>query len=188
MTEKPESIQSVEHGHEAHPPRRHEVMAPKTPSPHSLSRRAFFRQMSGVTVATLATGSVGETLLSSPASSLAHAAAMGPADLLTRRWQAYRLRQEAAMAHSNLPLPTYPTNGDEAAYPTTMANFTKGLPHNALGDGERTTYETLLKALTTGQSAAFEALPLGGQLPLANPQAAYAFALEGLDPHQLDCP
>jgi hypothetical protein len=92
------------------------------------------------------------------------------------------------MAHSNLPLATYPTNGDEAAYPTTIANFTKGLPHNALGEGERTAYEALRNALTTGKSAAFEALPLGGQFPLANPQAAYAFELEGLDPHQVAIP
>ena len=82
-----------------------------------------------------------------------------------------------------------PTNRDEAAYhPTTVANFTKGLPHNALGEGERPAYEALLQALTTGQSAAFEAIPLGGQLLLANPQAAYAFELEGLDPHDLMIP
>jgi hypothetical protein len=166
MTDKPESTQSVVHVHGARPPGRHEVITPETASPCVLSRRAFFRQMRGVTVATLAAGGVGTALLSGTTCAWAH----GPADLLTRRWQAYRLRQEAAMAQGNLPLPICPTNGDEAAYPTPIASFTKGLPHNALGEGERA-------ALTTGQATAFEALPLGGQLPLANPQAAYAFAL-----------
>ena len=47
-------------------------------------------------------------------------------------------------------------------------------------------YAALLNALTTGQSAAFEAIPLGGRMPLANPQAVYAFELEGLDPHQVE--
>ena len=46
----------------------------------------------------------------------------------------------------------------------------------------------LRAALTTGQATAFEALPLGGQIPLVNPQAAYAFALEGLDPHHVALP
>src|SRR5438309_12072962 len=77
-------------------------------------------------------------------------------------------------------LPISPTNGDEAAYPTPIANFTKGLPHNALGEGDRTAYAALRAPLTTGQATAFEALPLGGQLPFVNPQAAYAFALEDL--------
>jgi PAP2 superfamily len=187
MTDKPESLQSVAHVHGARPPGHHEVIAPKTPS-RSLSRRAFFRQMHGVTVATLAAGSVGTALLSRATRAWAQAAAMGPADLLTRRWQAYRLRQEAAMGHGNLPLPISPTNGDEAAYPTPIASFTKGLPHNALGEGDRTAYAALRAALTSGQATAFEALPLGGQVPLVNPQAAYAFALEGLDPHHVVVP
>ena len=89
------------------------------------------------------------------------------------------------MAQGNLPLPMCPTNGDEAAYPTPIDNFTKGLPHNALGEGDRTAYAAHSAALTSGQGTAFEALPMGGQTPLANPQAAYAFDLEGLDPHQV---
>jgi hypothetical protein len=113
---------------------------------------------------------------------------MLPGDLQTRRWQAYQRRRDAAIAHSNLPLPSYPTNGDETAYPSRMASFTKGLPHNDLGEVAPAAYAALLHAIHTTQPAAFEAIPLGGKVPLANPQAAYAFALEGLDPHQLECP
>jgi hypothetical protein len=152
----------------------------------SLNRRTFLGQMSGMTVTTLAAGGSGLAMLSGTSRSLAQAAEMTPGDLQNRRWQAYRLRHAAAMAHSHLPLPGYPTNGDEAAYPTKIASFTKGFPHNGLGEVEPAAYAALLHALTTGQSAAFEALPLGGRMKLANPQAAYAFELEGLDPHQVD--
>jgi hypothetical protein len=188
MTQQPESTPHVECLDRANQPERHAAPGPEMAPAISLSRRAFFRQMRGVTVATLAAGSVGTALLSRASRAWAQAAAMGPADLLTRRWQAYRLRQEAAMAQSNLPLPICQTNGDEAAYPTPIASFTKGLPHNALGEGDPMAYATLRAALTTGQAMAFEALPLGGQLPLANPQAAYAFDLEGLNPHHVAIP
>jgi hypothetical protein len=144
--------------------------------------------MSGVTVATVASGSVGTAMGSGTTSPRVQAAEMTPGELQNRRWQAYRRRRDAAIAHSSLPLPTYPTNGDEAAYSTRIASFTKGLPHSVLGEVEPTAYNALLHALTTGQSAAFEALLLGGQVKLANPQAAYAFELEGLDPHQLEIP
>jgi hypothetical protein len=188
MTRQPESTPHVECRDSAHQPERHEAPSPERAPVAALNRRAFFRRMRGVTVATLAAGSVGTALLARTTRAWAQAAAMGPADLLTRRWQAYRLRQEAAMAQSNLPLPICPTNGDEAAYPTPIASFTKGLPHNALGEGDPKAYAALRAALTTGHASAFEALPLGGQLPLANPQAAYAFDLEGLDPHHVALP
>jgi hypothetical protein len=151
----------------------------------SLSRREFLRS---ATIATLATGEVAATLVSGAHNSPVHAAGMTPEDLQSRRWQAYRVRRDAAIAQSNLPLPTYPTNDDETAYPTRIASFTKGLPHNDLGEVEPMAYEALLHALTTSHSAAFEAIPLGGRLRLANPQAAYAFQLEGLDPHQVEIP
>ena len=138
MTQQPESTPYATCGDSTNQPERHAAPGPEMAPATSLSRRAFFRRMRGVTVATLAAGSLGTALLSRTTRAWAQAAAMGPADLLTRRWQAYRLRQEAAMAHGNLPLPVCPTNGDEVAYQTPIASFTKGLPHNALGEGERT--------------------------------------------------
>lgn len=95
-----------------------------------LNRRAFLEQLGSMTAATLTVGVVGSSL---PVDSLASAAAatgMGPDDAHDRRWQAYKLRHEAAMAHSNHPFPSFPTNGDEEAYPNKIASYTKGLPHN----------------------------------------------------------
>jgi hypothetical protein len=103
MTQQPESTQRVACINSPNQPERHEVPSPKTASAAALSRRAFFRRMQGITVATLAAGSIGTAVLSRVTRAWAQATAMGPADLLTRRWQAYRLRQEAAMAHGNLP-------------------------------------------------------------------------------------
>src|SRR5206468_11602061 len=54
-----------------------------------------------------------------------------------------------------------------------------------LGEVDPQSYNALLNALTVGRHTAFEAIPLGGRVKLANPQAAYAFELEGADPHQV---
>lgn len=62
---------------------------------------------------------------------------------------------------------------------------TKGLPHNERGEVELPAYNTFLKALATGRPADFEAVPLGGRAKFANPQAAYASAVEGLELHAL---
>jgi hypothetical protein len=115
---------------------------------------------------------------------IADAAEMGPGSAHDRRWQAYQRRHDAAMTHSSQPFPSFPTNGDDEAYPNRIASYTKGLPHNECGEVDLNAYAALLKALETGQHAAFEAIPLGGRVKFANPQAAYAFALEGPDPHQ----
>jgi hypothetical protein len=44
---------------------------------------------------------------------------------------------------------------------------------------DRRAYEALVHALATGEAAAFDAIPLGGSVSLVNPQAAFAFVLEG---------
>ncbi len=149
-----------------------------------LSRRTFLGQLGSATAATLGASLVGvPSPVGSPVTAT-DAAEMGQNELSDRRWQAYRLRHDAAMAHSNRPFPAFPTNGDEEAYPSKIASYTKGLPHNERGEVDLNAYAALLKALETGQHAAFEAIPLGGRVKFANPQAAYAFELEGPDPHQ----
>jgi hypothetical protein len=110
---------------------------------------------------------------------------MGPLSPQQRRQQAYQVRQQAALYHRTLPLPEHRANGDEDRYPAKIASFSKGLPHNHRGEVDLAAYSALLQALTTGQFAAFEAIPLGGRVKLANPQAAYMFEMEGSDPHQV---
>ena len=103
---------------------------------------------------------------------------------MTRRNDAYNLRVSAASAQAEAVYGTQETNGDEGLYADYRASFTKGLPHNSLGEVDVAAYEALLGALETGQTQDFEAIPLGGTRKLANPQGAYRFDLVGLDSHK----
>ncbi|MCI0744061.1 MAG: vanadium-dependent haloperoxidase [Verrucomicrobia subdivision 3 bacterium] len=102
-----------------------------------------------------------------------------------RRMQAYRIRQQAALLEFNQPLPTHPNNGDEVLYPNKIGNYSKGLPHNELGEVDLDAYGALLTALASGRREDFEAIPLGLGARLANPQSGLAFELEGPDSHAL---
>jgi hypothetical protein len=95
------------------------------------------------------------------------------------------VRVEAANFQRTQPLPEHPDNGDEARYPSRFASYTKALPHDALGDVNTTEYNKLLAAVASGNPADFEAITLGGPRKLSNPQAAYAYQLEGADSHAL---
>ncbi len=100
--------------------------------------------------------------------------------------QAYRVRLQCADRLRQSIVPTHPHNGDETLYPTYIGNFSKGLPHNTLGEVEPAAYQSLLAAMLSRTPC--ESIPLGGAVKLANPQAAFAFHLEGSDTHNLTLP
>ncbi len=95
-------------------------------------------------------------------------------------------RAAAARLEDQLPQPTHATNGDETALPGWIACYSKGLPHNALGEVDGAAYQLLLRAIGSGDPADFESIPLGGFVKLANPQAALAENLIGPNPSRLD--
>jgi hypothetical protein len=66
------------------------------------------------------------------------------------------IRVKAASFERNRTLPVHMDNGDEAAYPNRIGNYSKGLPHNAFGEVDLPSYATLIKAVTTGQPADFQ--------------------------------
>src|SRR5205814_59930 len=104
----------------------------------------------------------------------------------SRRMQAYAIRVQAAADEATQPIPDQPDNGDEDRFPNLIGSYSKGLPHNNLGEVDVTAYKALLKALTTGDPADFERIPMGCPPPryrLVNPQAGLAFDLEGIDSH-----
>lgn len=107
-------------------------------------------------------------------------------ETVTRLDQAYQRRLQAAQRLQESVTVTHPTNGDESRYASFIGNFSKGLPHNALGEVEPAAYQALVEAMAGQRSC--ETIPLGGQLKLANPQAAFAFHLEGMDTHNLTLP
>jgi hypothetical protein len=98
------------------------------------------------------------------------------------------IRDTAAQNERNIPIPAHPDNGDEARYTTKIGNYSKGLPHNGIGEVDLTAYQTLLTALGSGQVNDFENITLGGAVPLVDPQAGLAYDLEGTDSQQLYLP
>jgi hypothetical protein len=70
-------------------------------------------------------------------------------------------------------------------YANRIGSYTKALPHNSFGEVTPAAYSALIKALSTGDPADFENVPLGGVVKQADPQAAFAFGLEGADSHCL---
>jgi len=111
-----------------------------------------------------------------------------------RRQRARKIRQQAIALSEAKPLPVYLCNGEEAEYIRShgvpLANYSKGLPHNAVGEVDRDAYAKLLAALSSGKPSDFEQIPLGSPngRKLTNPQAGLAFDLEGFDAQALVIP
>lgn len=145
---------------------------PTTDQPGRLNRRSF---LGGVTAATVAAGFLGLP-------TIAEAKEIGPENPVQRREDEWVRRNGDAVAEKLLP-PKHPTNGDEDRYFNKIGNFSKGLPHDVLGEVELSAYTGLITALTSGAASDFEAIQLGGVVKLSNPQSSYAYCLEGSDSH-----
>lgn len=109
---------------------------------------------------------------------------------IIRRNAARHIREEAAALAFLRTHHDHVSNGEEGAYPNYIANYTKALPHNELGEVEPSAYRALLKALGTGHPEDFEKIPLGtpNGAKLTNPQLGLSFDLEGTDPQALTLP
>lgn len=102
--------------------------------------------------------------------------------------QAYDKRVSAAKDDRGVEVPPHPNNGDEATYPSGIANFTKGFNHNSFGEVDHSVYASYLAAAESGQRADFDALEMGGTVPLVDPQAGLAYDLETYDVSQNSIP
>jgi len=163
----------------------------RVPRQSELTRRKFLG-VGCATAATLASTMVGVSSLAAPETAAAappgSPAPFDPSggNLQQRRTSARLTRLDAAQLAFTRPLPVIANNGEENDYGgKRIGNFSKGLPHNGLGEVDPAAYNALLFALSTGNNADFEAIPLGGARPLRNPQAGIAFDLEGPDSHHL---
>ncbi len=112
---------------------------------------------------------------------------------IQRAEEAYELRCRQAKFQKNLPLPSHPANGDEDRYATKAASFSKGLPHNELGEVDISAYDKMLYALQSGHSVDFENIPMGEpnlakRRKLVNPQSGLALDYAGADSHHLSQP
>jgi len=77
----------------------------------------------------------------------------------------------------------HPINGDELWHDTKFASYSKGLPHDALGEVNRASYQTLTDAVEG--KGEFSAISLSGTRLLENPEAAYSFNMSGYDPNDV---
>jgi hypothetical protein len=104
-----------------------------------------------------------------------------------RRQQAYKVRIDAARYERDLEQAPQFLNGDEALYSNHIASYSKGLPHNALGEVDDTAYNQFVAALESGSLDQLNSITLGwpSGRKLVNPLAAFAFQLEGPDSHHV---
>jgi len=168
-------------------------------SPSPLSRRTFLGRV-GVSTAVAATAVgmpslLGNKVLASQEALSPDFAGIIPEGELSggeggerRRERAFRTRIRAATEEFHVPIPRQVNNGDEARYPNRIGNYSKGLPHDGIGEVDPGAYDALLAAIASGDPDDFERIPLGGTAKLANPQSGLAFELEGTDSGQLTIP
>jgi hypothetical protein len=110
-------------------------------------------------------------------------------DARARRERALQIRIRAARQEHCLPLPAQIDNGDEDRYPNWIGSFSKGLPHDAIGEVNPAAYDSLLTAVSSGDPNDFANIPLGGNTKLAGPpQAGLCYTLQGTENGQLTSP
>ena len=149
-----------------------EKTSDKAGSAGRVDRRSFLSRVSAVTVAA--------GFLGLP--TIVQAKEIGPESPVQRKDDEFTRRDGVAIKERLLP-PKHPTNGDEGRYFNKIANFSKGLPHDILGEVNLDAYKGMIAALSSGSASDFAAIPLGGTLKLSNPQSSYAYCLEGAESH-----
>jgi hypothetical protein len=111
-----------------------------------------------------------------------------------RAEEAFQIRKDTALQEKQAPDVTQTANLDEVAFASRIGNYSKGLPHNALGEVDPSAYSIFLQAMENGAPMSdVERIPMGSanpalQMKLVNPCAAACFSLQGADSHHLAIP
>lgn len=108
---------------------------------------------------------------------------LDPLTASQRHQEAADYRINRANANFNNPPAQHLTNGDEYGVANFAGQFHKTLPHDNNGVVDSAAYNKLRNAITEGTFEAFEQVPSGGSVKLANPLAAQVYDLEGRDSH-----
>lgn len=151
----------------------------EVPSPAGLTRRLFL----GAAASTTTVLAADEP--SAPAASESTGA---------RARQAYRIRVDAARLQRDAMQPQHSSNGDEQQFSNKIGNFSKGLPHNSVGEVDPNAYQVFTQALKDGAHLSdMEKVPMGSADParqrkFVNPCSGVCFELEGADSHHLAIP
>ena len=107
--------------------------------------------------------------------------------------RSFALRTQEAGKDAFTPSAPQLDNGDEALYSTKIGNFSKGLPHNDLGEVQGYAYDLFVQAMHSGTQEAMDQIPMGSpdpsqRLKLVNPCSGVAFDLQGADSHHMAIP
>jgi len=153
-------------------------------------RRAFLRVGVGTAAAVALVKEAAPMALAPPAAAPGAGKGAARRRVHDRVQRAFDLRVERAFALKRREPAVPDTNGDEARYPQKLASYTKGLPHDRLGEVDLAAFRALTTALESGRQEDFEAVPTAGGLRQVNPQAALGYGLEGAESTQvsLDAP
>lgn len=165
-----------------------EASAPSSEFPNKKSRRSFLATLGSVAAsfgfATRAEAGVVKPL---PGYSAGRPAPLRGSQIFTwkpgkeRGIKAFNIRMRAARPLFNAFVPGHPQNKDEKTYDNRIGSFSKGLPHNLLGEVDTLAYDALIQALKSGKPHVFDQIPQGGTLKLVSPQACNALQLSGRD-------
>lgn len=145
-------------------------------SPTGGNRRRFLRQSLASSL-----GFVGASMVGGLSMVANRAEAMGVIQIppLVRRTQlALEQRIRRAVANLSANVPPQPVNQDEAL-PGFYASYSKGLPHNALGEVEPAAFQAFVTAVRSGRNEDYNLVPMGGTAKQISPQAATAYQMEG---------
>lgn len=157
-------------------------------SPAGKGRRRFLAHVSAVAAGSILLPEGGAAKAATqPSSSSQVALPQQEVDPLSiggqeRAERAFNVRVRTANRQRAQALENQISNGDEQRYLNRIGNFSKGLPHNQLGEVDTVAYEQLLRATRTGEMRDFEQIPMGGNALLKNPQAGLTYELVGRDP------
>lgn len=162
---------------------------PAKPLPVTQSRRRFLGHVSGAAAATIVAAATGVPTLGAVINPEVETLEVGGIGGSARAQQAYDIRVQAAVFQKISPLPDHPHNGDEDRYLNRIGNYSKGMPHNSLGEVDQVAYNALLQAINTGNPDDFERIPMGdNQVQFKNPQAGLTFEMQGADPAHMYLP
>lgn len=156
-----------------------------TGRPTDRSRRSFMGRMGIGSAAAVALAAVPLEPLIEGKHGRAEASII-PYHSNTRAGNSLNYRTSTAQ-NEDIDVGTLPDNGDNRRFFDYSAQFSKSLEHDALGIPNRTSYQSLLHALTTGLFSDFQNIlvgsPGGGgpNFQLNGPEGHLAFDLEGRD-------
>ncbi len=114
----------------------------------------------------------------------------GSTEVADRRKESLILRTSTARMQYRAKITNQYSNGDEERYSDYRASFSKTLPHDILGEVDKSAFQKMVSAIESGDMHQIESIPSGngGNRKLANPLAGNTLNMVGADSKALSMP